>query len=115
MVITTILIKRKYKKWYQNRFHLMYLLDDYILIDPTFNGIQYYILSLDMIINNYNLILDGYEIVDTIQIKQRLQYNNFMKLHLYNCISTGKTLIGIKGIYFTCKQFFNKLKRLQNG
>ena len=110
MVVNTILIKRKQYKWYQNRYHLMYILDDTLIIDPTYRAIIYYISTFKELLNNIN---EYYVFVENININiEQDKQNNCMKLHFYNCISTGKILLNVSGIYFTCKQFINKLKRL---
>lgn len=105
--ITIILLKKDFLHQ-----HLMYVVNDTILINPLENNI---LLNSDF---EYNLLdklrnksMLGYKMVATKTIYQNTEkHYNFMGLHFYNCISIGKILLNMKGIYFSCSQFFNKIK-----
>ncbi len=97
----------KKNRWYQ---HLEYLIDDSILIQATTEGLKIKYLKE---FNYKKLIkknLNGYFLCGVKEINIDNTNNTINKLHLYNCISIGKILLGMKGIYFSCEQFFNKVK-----
>lgn len=100
MIITIHLLKHKKTK----REHLIYIIDNALLIDPTFEGLDF--LNSDKINLFFKLYYFlGYKVVDVENKKTR----PYMKLSFYNCISFGKHLLGMRGIYFTPHSFFNKI------
>ena len=101
MVITIYLLKEKKTK----REHLIYIINNILLIDPTFRGLVFNdIKLLEAYIKVYEVI--DYKIVDIDEMKRK----PYMKLSFYNCISFGKQLLGMSGIYFKPHSFFNKIK-----
>ncbi len=105
--ITIILLKKDL--WHQ---HLMYVIDDKILINPIKNNILLQTgFDCNVVDRLKNKSILGYKMVASKTVKQNIKkYNQFMNLHFYNCISIGKILLNMNGIYFSCSQFFNKIQ-----
>ena len=100
MIVTIYLLKHKKTK----REHLIYVIDNALLIDPTFEGLSFW---------NAEDIKYYYKLFDFIDFKVKeveKKKKPYMKLSFYNCISTGKHLLGMSGLYFTPHSFFNKIR-----
>jgi hypothetical protein len=89
--------------------HLIYIIDDCVVLDPTKKGVYNYPFDL-------NVIEKFYKIIDCIEIKEnKLKRENiYLSINLYSCISFGQMLLGINGMFFNPKSFFKKLKTLKN-
>lgn len=107
--ITIILLKKNF--WRQ---HLMYVIDDKILINPIKNNLLTQTnFNCNVADRLKNKSILGYKMIASKNIKQNIkQHNQFMKLHFYNCISIGKILLNMNGFYFSCSHFFNKIKEV---
>lgn len=98
--------------------HLLYVLNDFIILNVDNKK-----LNITTNKNIVNILLNIYnnkknfkdlEIVDMIRInmnKIKSKYSFYMKPNIFNCISLGKNILGVRGLYFSCNSFFNKLKR----
>lgn len=106
MSIITILLYKK-EKLHQ---HLDYIIDNHILIQPTYTGLNIrYIRKLN-IDNLKHKDLKGYKLIGIKRIYAKNKSKNILNsMTLYNCISIGKILLGIKGLYISCSHFFNKI------
>lgn len=101
MIVTIYLLKHKKTK----REHLIYIINNALLIDPTFTGLLF------LNENDIKLYFKLYDFLDyKVKTVDELSKNMFMKLSFYNCISTGKQLLRMRGIFFTPHSFFNKIK-----
>ena len=98
--------------------HLLYVINDFIILNVDNKK-----LNITTNKNIVNILLEIYnnkkkfkdlKIVDMIRINMneiKSKYSFYMKLNVFNCISLGKNILGVSGLYFSCSIFFNKLKR----
>lgn len=98
--------------------HLLYKVVDY-----HSNGVElvYYVEKNDntLILGNREVerdrVYSGYKVKGIVKLRVDTDELRTHRLYLLNCISTGKVLTGIKGIFFNCQQFYNKAKELSYG
>lgn len=93
--------------------HVFYLYwfrkDTIIIVDPKRNGIQIrYLQGNPMAFINKFTDRLGRKVVDVIEIETKENLTQFKPM-IYNCISVGKKLLGIKGIIFTPEQLRKKI------
>lgn len=110
-VITLLMYNRTTKK-----YHLVYRVTDHYCSGP----ITYYLESTPNTIAlaradyRYNTDYNGFVLIGRVKNTvntDKLKATN--KVYLLNCISVGKMLLGVKGLYLNPRQFFNKLKRFK--
>lgn len=104
MRVKVVLLKRKDKK---RTYHLLYKLGD-IVIDATDEGILAYP-SDSRILKVYETEYTN-EGCKTVYTKCAERKRRLHRPSLYNCISVGQNILGIKGIFLSCPSFFNKIK-----
>ena len=104
-------IKDKTKKPSFTNGHLLYVIDDKIIVETTTSGTV--IFEKDKKI--WSELLKLYFIIGMVSfnVETDKKPKCYLKPLIFNCISFGKQLLGVKGIYFTPKQFFNKLWELK--
>lgn len=110
MRLNIVLLKNK-----KEHYHLTYIIENQLLIDPTYNGLQFYNCNFEKL-TKFKEFLEDYKIVDNVVLDiDEAKRKVFLKPFIFNCISFGKLMTGQKGLFFSCKSFIQKLKEKQNG
>lgn len=104
-----LVILYKKDRFYQ---HLDYVLNEKIFIQITKNNFNIsYLKDYKIKERLSNKSFNGYKMIGCKEVIVNIETQyEFMKLHFYNCISLGKILLGMRGIFFSCESFFNKIK-----
>jgi hypothetical protein len=91
------------------KHHLIYLINDKIWVLPYSNGIHF----VDNTRENRIFIRKLKDFIDFIDMDVSLEHKPYKYLlpNLYTCVSLGKQILGVRGIFLSPRGFFNFLKR----